>query len=339
MQSFKILCLLAATFSAAVFAAPTAPGNCQELGENGAMIDSGNAYFQCRDGKLFPIGCLTSEQKRVEIGQTADVKQTRYQCSLTNGKPTLTVKACVYQGVEHAVGEQFQDQKSVYTCQKDGDMLSVKTSGCVDESGKRVNVNEKTTTGDLVYLCSSQNGNSPRLTPAGCVRNGKQVNNGESFEEGTTLYNCTRTGAKPAGCINQGKRLNEGDRFFDKDVVLECNVDADKVSVRATGCLQHDTNGATVERRLGCFWVEGQEPFQYEWTCKHDKAANTAVKVQTKCNYRVQKGVFDIEPGCFRTIDKAAFGCLKSANGQLQLQSFQGADAEKAAAGAGLHAC
>jgi len=336
MKIFVILISLLA----AVYSAPTGPGNCQELGENGALVDSGNAYFQCRDGKLFAMGCLTSEQKRVEMGKTADVKSTRYQCeSGQDGKPTLTAKSCVSAGAEHAVGEQFQDTKSLYICQKDGDNLTIKVVGCVDESGKKVNLNEKSTSGDLLFLCQSQNGNTPRLTPAGCVRNGKQINAGESFEEGSTVFNCTRTGAKPAGCVNQGRRLNEGDRFFDQDVVMECNVDSDKVSVRATGCLQHDTNGATVERRLGCFWVEGQEPFQYEWTCKHDKSANKAVKLQTKCNYRVQKGVYDIEPGCYRLIDKAAFGCLKQSGGQLQLQSFQGDDAEKSASSAGLHAC
>jgi hypothetical protein len=339
MQIFKILSLLAVAFTGAVYSAPTGTGNCQELGENGAMIDSGNAYFQCRDGKLFPIGCLTADQKRVEIGQTADVQQIRYQCSLQGDKPTLTVKSCVFQGGEHAVGEQFQDQKSVYTCQKDGDSLSVKVSGCVDDAGKRVNVNDKSTTGDLVMSCVSQNGNNPRLVASGCVKNGRQVDKGESLEDGDTLYNCTRTGMKPAGCVNQGRRLNEGDRFFDKDVVMECNVDNDKVSIRATGCIQHNTDGQNIERRLGCFWVEGQEPFQYEWTCKYDKTAQTAVKVQTKCNYRVQKGVYDIEPGCYRTIDGAAFGCLKSTGDQLQLQSFQGTDMEKAAVAAGLHAC
>jgi len=331
------VCVFIALAATAVFGAPErGPGNCQGLGNNGDLIDSATAYYLCQDGKLFPKGCLTPDQKRFEIGQTGDYKDTRYSCSLgSDGKPAITQKACVRGGTEVAVGQQIAGDKNAVTCQKDGDNLALVVSGCVD-GGKAVNFNDKVTKDKFVYTCDKA---GARLVISGCVQNGKSLNNGEAFEDGAAWYNCTRQGPKPAGCISQGKRLNEGDRFFEKDVVMECNVDDNKVSTRATGCLQHDTSGSTIERNLGCYWVEGQEPLQYEWNCKHDKAANTAVKVQTKCMYRVQKGVYDIEPGCFRTIDKAAFGCVKAASGELSLQSFQGPDADKAASGAGLRAC
>jgi len=127
--------------------------------------------------------------------------------------------------------------------------------------------------------------------------------------------------------------------FFVNDVIYECTIDSNKNDVRTIGCAQRDEKGEVVERRLGCTWVEGPEPFQYEWACQHDTTTNSAKKVQVRCNYKVSGGgVYNIEPGCFRTIDKTAVGCLQE-NARLKLQSFQGDKAVEAAMGAGLHVC
>jgi len=330
-------CCFLLALAATAFSAPadnTKSFNCQGLGENGALIDSGYVYFLCQDGQLVPKGCVTREQKRVEIGQTVDYRQSRLSCDL-NGKqlPSLTPKACVSQGQEHAFGSNFNDDKAMYTCEQGTDEAKITAVGCAD-AGKAVKYSEKVTKEDGVYVCDQASG---RLVKSGCVKDGKEFNLGDSFDVGSTWYNCTRGGPKASGCVNNGKRLNDGDRYHDNDIIYECFIENEKNAVRVAGCVQQD-NSNIVERRLGCFWVEGPEPLQYEWTCKKSADGLTASKEQVRCQYRVSKGVYSIEPGCYRQIDKAVFGCVK--NGQtLNLQSFQGDDAEKAASGAGLHAC
>jgi hypothetical protein len=335
MHSIIVLLALAATAFSAPTTAPTGgDGNCQSLGPNGALIDSGFVYYLCKDGKLYPQGCVTRDQKRVELGQTVEYRKSRLSCEM-GGKqlPSLVVKACVHQGKEQAIGSTFADDKAAYKCETGTDEAKITVVGCSND-GKAVQFDEKVTKADGVYVCDKT---TNTLKKSGCVRDGKQFNIGDSFEVGNTWFNCTRSGPKASGCVSAGKRLNDGDRYFENDVIFECFIENEKSDARVAGCVQHD-GSTVVERRLGCFWVEGPEPLQYEWTCKHNKEANTAVKQQVRCNYRVTKGVYSIEPGCFRVIDKAAFGCVKQGE-TLNLQSFQGDDAAKAATSAGLNAC
>jgi len=309
---------------------------------NGAQLERGRFVYECRNGNIEPKGCLTDDLKHIDIGSTFDRKTYRLTCSKNGDLLSVEPTACLKDGSEHKVDEQWEDSNNFYTCKRDGDALKTVNQGCIDQ-GKRVNLNDKITKDDLVMVCNETVNNGARLMGAGCVKDGKQYNAGDSFESGKFWYNCTRTGrekvaAKASGCVNNGKRLNDGDRFFDYDVIFECNIDATKNDIRTTGCVQRDEKGEVVERRLGCTWVEGQEPFQYEVACQRDEAANSAKKVQVRCNYKVGSGVYNIDPGCYRVIEKAAFGCQKD-GAALKLQSFQGDNAETAAQGAGLHAC
>jgi len=345
MQQYSslVFCMLMA-FSGHSLGAPVdgAKGDCPNGLSNGAQLERGRFFYQCQDGNIVPKGCLTDDLKKIEIGSTFDRKTYRLTCTLNGELLAIEPTACLHQGQEHKVDQQFEDSTNFYTCKREGDALRTVNQGCIDQ-GKRVNLNEKVNKDDLVMVCNETVNNGARLMAAGCVKEGRQYNTGESFEVGTFWFNCTRVGrekaaVKAAGCVNNGKRLNDGDRFFTQDVIYECNIDADKNTIRTTGCVQRDEKGEIVERRLGCTWVEGQEPFQYEMACQHDAAANTATKVPVRCNYKVGGGVYNVDPGCYRVIEKAAFGCLKDGSA-LKLQSFQGDNAEKAATSAGLHAC
>lgn len=333
----KYASLILVAMAASTFAAPASgTGNCGSLGVNGATVESGFVYYLCQDGKLFPKGCVTRDQQHVEIGQTTDYRGGRYACSLSGSQlPSLELKGCVKGGQLHDIDSEFNDNTLAYQCKRNGENAEVVVVGCVD-NGKTVKFNEETKKDDHVYVCQEA-GDVSRLVKAGCVHHGQQFKLGDSFEDGETWFNCTYGGPKAAGCVADGRRLNDGDRFFKNDVILECFIDNGKNNYRVAGCVQHD-DSQTIERRLGCFWVEGPEPLQYEWTCKHDKAGNTAEKVKVRCNYRVSKGVYNIEPGCYRMIDSKAFGCVKSGD-DLKFQSFEGEDAAKSATSAGLHAC
>lgn len=328
-----LLALATAAFSAPLDSTANANGNCQGLGSNGDLIDSGYVYFLCQDGKLYPKGCVTREQKHVEIGQTTDYRQSRLLCQLSGTLPSLVAKSCVSQGQERPFGTTFTDGKGAFTCEQGTDEAKITQIGCADGSNP-IKYDEKVTKDDGVYVCDKAR---QSLVKTGCVKDGKQFNVGDSFEVGNVWFNCTRSGPKASGCVNNGKRLNDGDRFQDNDVIYECYIENEQNAMRVAGCVQHDGSN-TVERRLNCFWVEGTEPFQYEYTCKKSDDGKSAVKQQIRCNYRKSNGVYSIEPGCYRVIEKSAFGCVK--NGEtLNLQSFQGDNAEQSATSAGLHAC
>jgi len=347
MNQYKslILCLLVA-FVGRCFSAPVDggnPGDCPDGSPNGAQLERGRFFYECRDGNIVPKGCMTDDLKHIEIGQTTDKKTYRLKCTLgSDGLLAFEAYACLFQGTEHKIDEQWEDSTNFYTCKKDGRDLRTINSGCIDQ-GKRIALNEKITKDDFVMTCNETVNNGARLMPVGCVKDGRQYNVGESFEVGKFWYNCTRIGrekvtVKSSGCLNNGKRLNDGDRFFVNDVIYECDIDSTKNDVRTMGCVQRDEKNDVVERRLGCTWVEGQEPFQYELACQPDPATNSAKKVAVRCNYKVGSGVYNIDPGCYRVVDKAVFGCIPQGD-RLNLQSFQGDNAEQSATSAGLHAC
>jgi len=337
-----LLCMLVA-ISGHAFGAPVdgSNGDCPGGLANGAQIERGRSVFECRNGNVVAKACVADDLKHIDIGSTTDRKTTRLQCTLnSDGSATLEPTACLFQGQEHKVDEQFEDANNFYTCKKSETDLKIVNSGCIDQ-GKRVPMNQEVTRGDSVMVCTETVNNGAKMVQSGCAQDGKSYKVGDSFESGKNWFNCTRLGrekvsAKLAGCVNNGKRLNDGDRFTENEVISECTIENGQSNIRVISCAQRDDKGEVVERRIGCTWVEGPEPFQYEWACRQDGA--TAKKVQVRCNYKVGGGVYNIEPGCYRVIDKAAHGCSQN-GGKLNLQSFQGDSAEKSAQSAGLHAC
>lgn len=336
-----LLCMLAASAAFAFPADTPAAGGCPGGYAEGAEIERGRLVFVCQGGQVVPKGCIAEDLSRLSIGGNYDTKQYRKKCQLKGSDLSYELVGCLANGQEHKVDETWEDGNNFYTCKTDGATLKVMNQGCVD-GGKRVNKKDTVTKDDALYTCEETVNGGSKLVQSGCVKDGKSVQVGDSFESGKAWYTCTRIGrekvtAKISGCVANGKRLNDGDRYPDGDVIYECNADSDKQENRAIACVQNE-GGAVVERRLGCTWVEGAEPFQYEWACQHDAAANSAKKVQVRCNYKVGGGVYNIDPGCYRVVDKAAFGCVQSGT-SLKLQSFQGDNAEQSASGAGLHAC
>lgn len=316
------------------------PGSCPGGYADGAEIERGRLIYVCQGGKVVPKGCIAEDLSRIEVGGHYDNAHYRRACVAAGDSLSFEPTGCVHNGQEHKASESFEDGSNFYTCKSNSaePVLSVSNDGCVD-GGKRVPRKEKVTKEDGVYVCDDTPNGGSKLAQAGCVKDGKALNAGDAVEDGKFWFNCTRIGRekytlKAAGCVAAGKRLNDGDRYNENDVVYECTIDASKNDVRATACIQE----GGVERKLGCTWVEGAAPFQYEWRCEHDAAKNTARKVQVRCNYNVGGGVYNIDPGCYRVIEKGAFGCVQEGSA-LKLQAFEGEGAEKSASGAGLHAC
>jgi len=344
-----IVCVLAVS-SVLAFPADTntdnkPSGGCPGGYTEGQEVTRQRLVFACRGGQIVPAGCIAEDLSKIPVGQHFDNTHYRRQCEQRGNDLTFDAVACVSNGQEHRIGDTWDDGTNFYTCKSNGvgqePELEAVSQGCV-EGGKRVNQGDSVTKGDQVYECKPSVNKKYKLAQAGCVKDGKQLKAGETVEVGKYWFNCTRYGQtvvlKPGGCVSNGKRLNDGDRFPDGDVLYECRVDPGRNEIIAVACIQHDASGSVVERKLGCSWIEGQEPLQYEYTCKHDSAANTATKVQVRCTYKVGNGAYNIEPGCYRLDNKNAIGCLNQGS-TLNLQLFQGENGEQSAKSAGLRSC
>jgi len=319
-----------------------AKGGCPGGYAEGAEIERGRLVYVCQGGAVVPKGCIAEDLTRIPVGGNYDNQHYRRACLAAGDSLTFEATGCIKNGKEFKASESIDDGSNFYTCKQNAagaePAMAAVNEGCVD-GGKRIPKKEKVTKDDAVYVCEDGPNAGSKLVQAGCVKGGKALAAGDAIEDGKYWFNCTRIGRekytlKAAGCVNGGKRLNDGDRYFEKDVIFECTIDNGKTGVRTTGCVQSD-GGSTVERRLGCTWVEGTAPLQYEIACQYDEAANTAKKVPVRCNYNIGGGVYNIDPGCSRAVDKGFAGCSKEGE-SLKLQTY--AD-EKAASGAGLKAC
>jgi len=296
---------------------------------DGAQVDLGRYWYECRDGQLVPKGCKTDDGRKIEVWQTYDSnKNYRMQCVQDpSGYLAFSYKSCVYDGREHAPGEQWDDGKYWYSCTKEGDYLHIVVSGCIDE-GRRVNINDKVTKGSFVYQCKQSSNGTCSMCPVACSKDGREYTIGETFISGDFVHTCTNSDTrgplviKTVGCVNEGHRLQDGDRYHKNDVVYECTVRTDSAEVRPVGCVQRDENGAMVERRLGCYWTEGQLPYQYEMTCKYEKTSNVAIKVPYRCSYKVGGGSYIMLPGCYQIVDKQAVACEKTGTDAMTLRTY-----------------
>jgi hypothetical protein len=336
----QLVALLILSLVAVSMALPTQTGGgCPGGYAEGAEIERGRLIYVCQGSSVVPKGCIAEDLTRIPVGGHYDNGKYRRTCQTSGDGLSFEATGCVANGQEHKAGENFDDGSSFYLCKLNAAdaepaMVAV-VQGCVD-GGKRVPLKEKTNKDDAVYECQEAVSGGAKLVKAGCVKNGKTLAAGESVEDGKFWFNCSKSGRetfslKAGGCIANGKRLNDGDRYTENDVIFECTIDANKNDVRAVACQSE----GSVERKLGCTWVEGTAPIQYEWRCVHDAAANSAKKVQVRCNYNVGGGIYNIEPGCYRVVDKGFAGCSQS-GASLSLQSYPD---EQAATGAGLHAC
>lgn len=342
-----ILCLLAA---ATAFAAPAekveSSGGCPGGYAEGAEIERGRLVYVCQGGQVVPKGCIAQDLSRISAGSNYDTDKYRRKCEVKGSELSFEPTGCLQNGQEHKTGETWEDGTQFYTCiQNDAvgaePALITLAKGCV-EGGKRVNPTETVPKGDKLYSCQPAANGQFKLAPAGCVKDGKQLKAGEAIEDGKFWYNCSVWGRetvelKVAGCVSNGKRLNDGDRFTENDVIFECMIDSATKDVRVMACVQND-NGQVIERKVGCYFNEGQEPFQYEMQCKEDEAAKTAHKIFVRCSYKGAGGSYSIDAGCYRPVDKDFAGCTKDGD-KLKLQLFQGDNAKSSAESAGLKAC
>jgi hypothetical protein len=319
MMKFMIVALIAATFAANAFAEKSS-GTCPSGRSNGEKFNEGRYWYECNNGQIVPKGCLDDDDNRIDIDGTFDTKQYRMQCLQDNdGFLTMIFKACMLNGAEHDVGSQWDDGTAFFTCVKEGNNVRVITLGCVDQ-GKPMKLDDRVAKGDFIYQCKKATDGTPRLNKVGCVSQGKKYNIGELFEGSDYWYTCTDSGSKIVGCMYNGHRLQNGDHFTKDDMMFACYVTGEGTNIQAFACLAREDDGAAIERKVGCFWVEGSGSTAFEYTCQ--EAGSKVAKVKTQCVYRTSLGMLKVRPGCIKMAGTVAVGCKDAGNGQLSLETY-----------------
>lgn len=289
--------------------------------DNGKQMNIGKYWYECRDGQVIPKGCLTDAGTRVDIDGTFDTDQYRMQCVVDkDGFLSIVYKACMLSGQEHDVGANWDDGNAFFTCVKEGSNVRVVTLGCVD-SGKPMKLDERVAKGDFLYQCKKASDGTPKINKVGCVHDGKKYTIGETFEGPKFWYTCTDNGAKIVGCMYESHRLMDGDHITRDDMMSACKVNDEATDFVPFACLQREETGASIERKVGCFWVEGHGSEAYEYTCK-DNGNKQVSKVQTQCVYRSSKGTFKLQPGCAQLAVDVAVGCIQDGSGKLRLETY-----------------
>lgn len=313
---------LVAAFACAIADESSGNRKCPGGYSHGTQMDIGRYWYECRDGKVEPKGCLSEDGRRVDVDATFDTKQYRMQCLLNSeGFLSVVYKACVFQGAEHDVGSQWDDGVAYFNCIKEGDNVRVITLGCVDQ-GRPMKLDDRVAKGDFIYQCKKASDGTPKMNKVGCVQDGHKYNIGETFEGPKFWYTCTDSGAKIVGCMYESHRLMDSDHFTKDDMMYTCKVNGENTDFEPFACLQREENGASIERRVGCSWVEGRGSEAYEYTCKVDN--NKVSKVQTQCVYRASQGVFKLSPGCASLATDITVGCIED-SGRLRIETY-GAD-------------
>jgi hypothetical protein len=270
--SFFSFLLVAAYFASNVVADSSGNRQCPGGYAHGTQIDMGKYWYECRDAQMVPKGCLSEDGRRVEVGSTYDTKDYRVQCVLgSDGFLTTIYKACVLKGGEHDVGSQWDDGSATYTCVKEGNNVRVIMLGCVDQ-GRPMKFDERVAKGDFMYQCKKAGDGTPTLNKVGCVKDGRKYNIGETVLGDKFWYTCTDSGVKVVGCMFQSQKLLSGDHFTSGDAMYECKVTVGSAHFEAFACVSH-TGGSAIERKVGCFWSEGD----IEYTCKDEGNNNLAI--------------------------------------------------------------
>lgn len=309
--------VLVAAFYASAFAGSSGNRQCPGGYSHGSQMDVGRYWYECNDGQTIPKGCLTEEGRRVDVGNTFDTNDYRMQCQLgPDGYLTVTYKACMLQGGEHDVGTQWDDGSAFYSCVREGNNVRVTMLGCVDQ-GRTMTFDERVAKGDFIYQCKKSSDGKPVMNKVGCVHEGRKYNIGETYEGPKFWYTCTDSGSKIVGCMHGSQRLRDGDHITENDMMSTCRVTSDGAEFEAFACLARE-NGAPVERRVGCFWVEDD----FEYTCKVGDD-NKVAKVKVQCVYSApQGGKLNVRPGCALLADTVAVGCRDSGSGSLRMETY-----------------
>ncbi|KJH51413.1 hypothetical protein DICVIV_02427 [Dictyocaulus viviparus] len=259
----------------------------------GETITRGRYWYECREGRLEPRGCMSKTSQKLNIGEEVEDGEYVAVCELgPDGHLRFRFTACIGSENRHYnPGEQWIDSQNIYyyECEQDGAYLRNQIKGCISHDKQRkILIGQQDDYGDYIYECREKYNGSIQMCSVGCINNGQHYKIGDQWPEGEFLYYCKSNGGRSQkvciGCLYQNKRLYDGDRFRDQDTVYECEIRPDSYGHKPVGCLAKDLDGSVVERVIGCRWYLQDSQSKIEQTCEVD---GTKTKVRTTaCIYR-----------------------------------------------------
>ncbi|MFH4973810.1 hypothetical protein AB6A40_000519 [Gnathostoma spinigerum] len=266
--------------------------------EDGSMIDRGKFWYICNSGELKPMGCFSSTNERMEIGQSYTQNEYEMRCDLDpEGYLQFKFTACMsYGGQRHTVGETWNDERGMYwySCDQDGPFLKANVGGCMThDNTKRIKLGEEYEHNGYVYRCEKQYNGTIQMCSVGCSHNGVRYKVGEQWPDGDFIFYCKRTNGRCqkicVGCQYKNKRLYDGDRYEKGDTVYQCDVRPDKFSHTPVACIVQGDNGEKVHKIIGCRWNKDLPNGKVEQKCIYDKNTDS-VSVKTSGCVFVWKG-------------------------------------------------
>jgi len=331
MDAVSVICLL---FSVLLIpelgALPQPKGNAVrecDGHENGFIKEENGYYYKCDNGMLYPSGCLSGAKERIQIDGTFRLFNFEMRCLLTReGFMNKEYVGCIVNNQTVYPGNTAETPTVWHTCKSEKFFVEL-TSGCM-YAGKRLNKGDSVKDETVSLECRDMD-SGPAMVQIGCVSKGVEYRIGDAFEDDTAVYSCSSernlVKRKVIGCVHNGKRLFDKDSFYDGDLIMMCQITEKGARLIATGCIHHD-NGQDIGKNVGCVWIDGPYPKQFQTVCKKSDTGKV-YKERVSCFYEPHAV---LEPGCYRQIGDLNVGCRKTEDKSIEYVTFEVATPDKA---------
>lgn len=145
--------------------------------------------------------------------------------------------------------------------------------------------------------------------PAKCrLEDGSIIDVGAIKVKGSFWYTCAvqsygGTGLSLSGCVGNGKNLQSGDKFNDGTFVMQCTVTATGAGINPAGCMGRSATGAAVEVALNGEWVDGN-------FYKKCSSSSSGIRITSPaCFYKDTTTQARVDPGCVKKVGSAVVIC------------------------------
>ncbi|CAJ0963375.1 unnamed protein product, partial [Mesorhabditis belari] len=304
---------------------------------DGERVDRGKYWYTCKRGELWPEGCFTNDNKRINLWGTFIENGYEITCSIDDQNYLVfKTSACLdVDGRRYRLYEQWTDPSGTYywECKPDGPYLKAEVIGCMThDHSRRIALGESYDEGDYRYECQRKFNGSVSMCSIGCVHRGQHFKVGEQFVDGEYVYYCKSNKGRCqkvcVGCLWKEKRLYDGDRYRENGTVFQCEIRPDSFGRKAVGCHVPDSDGSMMDRVIGCRWYLKTKDSKIEQTCVMDGENKTRVKTES-CIF-VYKGydTLQLEPGTYTIwnpplrASAIALTCRETATG-AELESYR----------------
>uniref|UniRef100_A0A914EQ49 Abnormal cell migration protein 18-like fibronectin type I domain-containing protein n=1 Tax=Acrobeloides nanus TaxID=290746 RepID=A0A914EQ49_9BILA len=160
-------------------------GKAPQWWDQGARIDRGKYWYECRNGELKPMGCFTEKGDRIPILGTYNSNGYVIECAVDErGYLNFKFIGCTDGTRNYQPGETWEDKEGMYwfECKQDGPYVRIQVGGCIaHDKSKRLAIGERYDFGEYTYECQRKFNGSVQMCSVGCVHNGAHYKVGEQW--------------------------------------------------------------------------------------------------------------------------------------------------------------